>query len=218
MKASEIDKGLLVKDPSSPDDDERSYYIPPSQIPVYKEHERVGDDYERSSHDRVWDWWLSLVTADPVAKQEIKIIIPQIYRYRDPATGKEWLFYNKEMYGYDWKGNRKDWSDLEGVVDMPLWKYDREPETNKIKPGTTEEFDHYKEYTIPFSKTKIEEISKYFKTPLSCIIMEPNRRKHSCSLSEFKDMSYDELIDLKNGYTEFMMSRLRGHLKEGGVK
>ena len=33
MKASELDKGLKVFEPSSPDDEERSYYIPPQRVP-----------------------------------------------------------------------------------------------------------------------------------------------------------------------------------------
>jgi hypothetical protein len=219
IKASEIDKGLLVKDPLEPDDEERSYYIPPSQIPVYKAYEKVGQVYERSTHDRVWDWWLGLVTADPVAKQEIQIRIPQLYRTKDPASGKEWLFYNKEMYGYDWKGNRKDWSTLEGVIDgMPEFHYEIDPTTYKVIPGTTQVLEITRKYTIPFTKDAIEKITPFFRNPFSCIIIDQHGRKYSCSLSEFKDMAYDELINLKNGYTEFMLNRQRGQLKEGGVK
>jgi hypothetical protein len=81
MKASELDKGLRIKDPSSTnDDDERVYYIPPYQVPVVKEFERVSQFYERSISDRVWDNFVSLVTSDPVASQEIQIRIPQIYQ------------------------------------------------------------------------------------------------------------------------------------------
>ena len=117
MKAFEIDKGLKVKDPSAPDDDEdQSYYIPPSQIPAVKAFEEVGLQYERTVHDRVWNWFVNLVTAEPVKDQEIKMVIPQLYRTKDP-DGKEWLFYNCELSGRDWKGNRKDFSYLEGVIE-----------------------------------------------------------------------------------------------------
>ena len=50
------------------------------------------------------------MTADPVSQQEIRKEIPQLYRTKDPATGKEWLFYNVNLSGNDWKGNRKDFS------------------------------------------------------------------------------------------------------------
>jgi hypothetical protein len=212
LKAFEIDKGLLVKDPSAePDDEDRSYHIPPSQIEVYKAYQKVGQTYERSNHDRVWDWWLTLVTADPVAKQDIQVKIPQLYRAKEP-TGKEWLYYNLEMSGKDWKGNRKDWATLEGVTEgMPEFSYERDASTNKVIPGTTQVLEVKREYTIPFSKAKVEELSKYFRQPLSLILVGQDGRRYSCSLQEFRDMNYDELVNLKTGYTEFMNSRrIRG--------
>ena len=68
MKAFELDKGLSVAiDPS--DNESSHYYIHPQKIPVVKAYEKVGHVYERTVHDRVWDQWLSLVTADPVKDQ-----------------------------------------------------------------------------------------------------------------------------------------------------
>jgi hypothetical protein len=64
------------------------YYIHPQKIPVVKAYEKVGHAYERTIHDRVWDIWLSLVTADPVKEQEVKKVVPQVYRTKDPADGK----------------------------------------------------------------------------------------------------------------------------------
>jgi hypothetical protein len=197
----------------------KTYWIPPSQISVYKAYQKVGQVYERTVHDRVWDWWLTLVTADPVANQDIKITIPQVYRIKEPGTGKEWLFYNKEMRGRDWKGNPKDWFTLEGVTDgMPEWEYEIDPSTQKVISGTTQVLEVTKEYTIPFTKANVESISKYFKIPLSCIIIDQNGRKHSCTLEEFRDTPYDELVNLKTGLAEFMLSRRKNQLKEGGVK
>ena len=165
------------------------------------------------------EWFISLVTADPVKNQEISIVVPQLYRIKDPVTRKEWLYYNKEILGNDWQGNRKDWSTLEGVIEgMPVFHYQREPSTNKVISGTTQVLETKREYTIPFTKAKVEELSKHFRIPLSCIILAPDGRKHSCSLQEFRDSNHDELIDLKTGFSEYMLSRRRGQLKEGGVK
>jgi hypothetical protein len=38
-------------------------------------------------------------------------------------------------------------------------------------------------------------------------------RKYSCSLTEFRDLGYEELINLKVGYTEFMRNRAQPQLK-----
>ena len=60
MKASELDANLF----------------PPKE--VVKAYENVGQEYERTCHDRAWqEWFYPLVTAEPVAKQEIKKLVPQ---------------------------------------------------------------------------------------------------------------------------------------------
>ena len=206
MKASELDKGMKVLDPSNPDEEDRSYYIPPRQIPVYKAYAQVGKVYERTIHDRAWDIWLSFVTANPVLlEQEIKEVIPQLYRVKD--GGKEWLFYNRNMYGEDYKDNKHDFPEMEGFVEIPIFHYERDPISQKVISETTQVQEIVKKYTIPFTKSKVEELSKYFAHPLSCIVVSQNGTKFSCSLSEFRDMPYDELVNLKNGFTEFMRSR-----------
>lgn len=200
MKASELDKGLKVPNPSAPDDENSYYYIPPQRIPVYKAYEKVGQSLDRSISDRTWYWWINLVTADPVKDQEIKKVIPQLYRTKDHADGKEWLFYNVELSGRDWKGNRKDWTTLEGVIErMPDFHYEIDPSTHAVISGTTQVIEVNRKYTIPFTKAAVEKILPYFKNPLSCITIAEDGRKYSCTLDEFKSMPYKELIELKTG-------------------
>jgi hypothetical protein len=67
MKAADLDKGLRIAvDPS--DNESSYYYIHPQKIPVVKAFETVGQSYERTINDRVWDQWLSLVTAKPLKR------------------------------------------------------------------------------------------------------------------------------------------------------
>jgi len=199
---------MKVVDPTSSSEDERVYYIPPQQISVVKAYDKVSQQYERSVHDRVWDWWINIVTADPVRNQEIKMVIPQVYRTKDPATGNEFLFYNVDMSGNDWKGNRKDYNYVEGLVDgMPEFSYEVEPSTNAIIPGTTQVLEVKREYTIPFTKEEVDKISKHFRNPLSCIVIAGDGRKYSVTLEQFKSMSYSELIDMATGYADFMKNR-----------
>jgi hypothetical protein len=208
MKASELDKGLKVVNPSSDGEESSYYYIPPQQIPVVKAYEKVGQVYERTVHDRVWDWWITLVTAGPVSDQLIKMVIPQIYRTKEPATGNEFLFYNVDMSGNDWKNNRKDYNYVDGVVEgIPVFNYEIEPSTNAIVPGTTQVLEVKKEYTIPFTKAAVEKISPYFRNPLSCIVIAADGRRYSVSLEQFKNMSYNELVDMATGYSDFMRQR-----------
>jgi hypothetical protein len=201
LKASELDPNLF----------------PPQE--VVKAFEKVGHEYERTCHDRAYqEWFYPLMTAEPVAKQDIKKSISQLYRIKD-SDGKEWLFYNVDLSGNDWKGNRKDFSYLEGVIEgMPIFNYEVEPSTNKVVPGTTQVLEVIKKYTIPFKKEKVEELSKHFRNPVGCVIVARDGRKYSVSLEQFKSMAYSELIDMVTGFADFMANRRnRGQLKEGGV-
>jgi hypothetical protein len=207
MKASELDKGLKIAADTS-EEPSNYYYIHPQQIPIYEEYSKVGQTYERSIHDRTWDWWVVLVTSDPVKDQEIRKVIPQIYRTKD-YDGKEWLFYNVDLYGNDWKGNRKDFSYIEGMVDrFPLFNYEVDPSTNAVIAGTTQVLEVTKRYSIPYSKAHIDSIAKYFKNPLSAIVVAPDNRRYSVNnLEHFKNMNYNELIEMATGFGEFMKNR-----------
>jgi hypothetical protein len=82
----------------------------------------------------------------------VKKIIPQLYRTKDP-DGKEWLFYNVDMSARDWKGNRKDFSYVEGLIEgLPVFNYEIDPSTQKVISGTTQVLEVRREYSIPFSK------------------------------------------------------------------
>ena len=99
---------------------------------------------------------------------------------------------------------------MEGVTEgMPVFNHEVEPSTNKIISGTTQVLEIKREYTIPFTKAKVEEISNYFKNPLSCIVVAPDGRKYSVSLEQFKNLGYNELVDMCTGWAEFGR-RLRG--------
>jgi hypothetical protein len=192
MKASELDANLF----------------PPQE--VVKVYEKVGQEYERTCHDRAYqEWWYPLVTAEPVKDQQIKKLISQLYRIKDP-DGKEWLFYNVDLSGNDWKGNRKDFSYLEGITDgMPVFNYERDPSTDKVLPGTTQVLEVTKKYTIPFKNEKVDELSKYFRNPIACVVVAGDGRRYSVSLEQFKSLSYQELIDIVTGYADYMKDYMK---------
>lgn len=115
------------------------------------------------------------------------------------------MFHNVSLHGNDWKENRKDFAYVEGrISNYPERDKEIEPSTGEIIPGTTHVFEVHTVYTIPFSKAKVDEISQYFRNPLSCIVIDTTGRKYSCGLDEFKDMFYNELVSLKTGYAEYM--------------
>ena len=108
---------------------------------------------------------------------------------------------------------------MEGLIEgMPTFEKEIDPSTNDVIAGTTQVMEMTKVYTIPFTKEKIDEISKYFADTTFFCIVDITCRKYSCSRKEFSDVSYDELIDKKTGLTDYMRSKRPDQLKVGGVR
>jgi hypothetical protein len=193
MKAYELDKYLKLPNPE-----------------VVAEYQRVGQVYDPTVHDSVWAWFLSLMTAEPVKHQEIERKITTMYRLKTD-DGKEWLVYHESLYGHDWKGNRKDFfnSGVGKIQGWPIWEYERDPSTNKVVEGTTQVQALEDKYTIPFSKDTVEKLLKYTTNKTQYSIDAGNRR-YSCTLEEFKDLPYKQLVDEKTGMFEYFKNRQKG--------
>ena len=92
-----------------------------------------------------------------------------------PFSCRFWLadaniMFNVELYGRGWKGKRHDYSWLEGMIFILEWYCDIAPSSHKRVVGTTRLLAMNRRYTIPFKSEKIDELKKYFRTLLSCIV------------------------------------------------
>lgn len=170
----------------------------------------VGQKYENTGHDRGYKEWFPLVTANPkLREQQITQKISQLYRFKD-WQGKEWFFYDITLRGHDWKGNRKEFYYIEGRIEqMPEFEKEIDPQTEEVIPNTTQVLDMKTIYTIPFSKQKVNELSEYFTEKVSFIIIDRGTggKRYSCTLKEFTDLAYDELISQKTGFSEYVKMR-----------
>ena len=91
---------------------------------------------------------------------------------------------------------------------MPQFHNKINPQTEEIDSNATTVHSLKTVYTIPFSKQKVDEISKYFSDSVQFIIKERGSgRKYACNQQEFRDLPYDELISIKNGYSEYIRNR-----------
>ena len=125
------------------------------------------------------------------------------------------LFPHVLLSGHDWKGNRKEFPYVEGVIEgMPVFEKEIDPSTNDVIAGTTQVMEMIKVYTIPFSKEKFNEISKYFADGTFFCVVDRNGKRYSCNAKEFRDISYDELIDQKTGLTDYFKNRQRQNNQE----
>jgi hypothetical protein len=193
----------------------KAYELDPDMFPqreVVKAYQDVGHEYERTTTDRVYQTFYSLVTADPVRHQQIEKKIQGCYRSKDNKG--EWLYYHVLLLGRDWKLNKKDFNYVEGLIEgMPTWHKEIEPSTGKVISGTTQIEEVNKIHTIPWTKVKFDEISRYFTDTVFFVVVDRSGRKYSCNAQEFKNLGYDELVDLKTGRTEYLKERQR----QGGV-
>ena len=78
------------------------------------------------------------------------------------------------------------------MVEIPIFHYEIDPFTQQVISQTTQVQEVIKHYTIPFTKAKVEEISKYFRNPVSCVVVAPDGRRYSVSLEQFKSLSEND--------------------------
>jgi hypothetical protein len=74
---------------------------------------------------------------------------------------------------------------------------------------------------MSYRHTYNNELSKYFRAdpPVECVVEDrAGGRKYSCSLEEFRDMSYEDLVALKTAYLRTDYYRNKQQLAAGGVK
>jgi len=193
MKACELDERML----------------PPRR--VLEDYAKAGQIYEETVHDRAWKHFYALVNGnDKTKSQELDQKISSLYRIRDSKG--EWLTYGLTLIGKNWKGNRCDFFHSEGLIEnLPVWNWEIDPVTDKIMPNSTQVFELKKAYTIPFTKTKINELAPYFTDNCQFVVKAKDGRRYSCSQREFCELGYQELIDLKTGFTEYMNSKQQSH-------
>jgi hypothetical protein len=195
---------------------------------VIEEYKRIQYDpedkeywgYEPTVHDRVWTtFFYPLATGNKkLEEQEIEYRVDQMTRHK--TKDGEWLTYYVSLVGNDWEGNKIDYSYIEGKIEnIPIFHRRVDPQTDQIIPGTTQIQDLHDIFTIPFSKQKVEELTEYFSDTISFYIEERRSgRLYICSIQEFRNTDYDELIDIKSGFAEYRKSRQQQQKGGGGVK
>jgi hypothetical protein len=138
----------------------------------------------------------------PVTKE-----VNQIYRLRN--KGKEWLMYNATFRGTDWKRNALDWNYLMCRYQIPIFRYELDPNTNEVIPEKTQIQGLDTVYDIPYSKETAQELISMSPTGTpSLIIIDPaGNKKYSCNQREFVNDDFDKIIDVKSGFAQYIEDR-----------
>jgi hypothetical protein len=188
--------------------------LPNKQIlEAYRAVGREADVLEdRTGYERNWNEFCVRTTANKRLKEQlIDQKISNLMRVRD-AKG-EYLVYDVGMRGYDYQGNVVDFSYHEGRLSrgnrqgLPVFKRIINPETDEVVSDATQIDERKPVYTVPFSKEKVNELSEFLTEQHQFTLQMPDGRRETCSQKEFTDMSYDELVDWKQGLTEYARHR-----------
>lgn len=198
--------------------------LPRSEIiKSYKDAKQPFEfDSDASTHDRAYRWFYSMINGNVrIAEQGIKQEISSVYRIKEGK--KEYLFYGVNLFGVNHVGDPVDFYHIEGQVpNVPVFG-------KKINPDTLEiEFSpiihsHKTLFTIQFSKSKVEEISKYFTDSVQFAIEGLGTggvKTLSCNYEEFTKLDWDELVRVKTAYmsTDYHRNKKLIEASQGGVR
>lgn len=105
---------------------------------VVQAYADVGQEYERTPHDRAYqDWFYPMVTPNEKLKeQEIEDKIDQMVRTRDSKG--EWFTYHVSLTGHNYKEHIVDFSYVEGcILGWPIFHKEYDPQTDEVIPNST---------------------------------------------------------------------------------
>lgn len=174
--------------PSKPFDLDANHPLCPNPN-VIQEHEKVKFPYEESIQDRVYNKWYAVSKGRPVEQE-----VSQIYRVSKAGRG-EYLLWNLNLKGQDWKGNQTDFTILAGKYERPIFRLEKNPETQET--STTQVTSHQTIYTTPYSKQKLDELVEMSVEPVSTIVIAASGKRFGVnSLDDFKNGSIEDLIQV----------------------
>lgn len=178
------------ENPRPKDLDEKEPWNPISpRKEVLKAYADANYGYEKTVHDRAADEFYNLVSpqADKMTTE-----LSQVFRIKIPNEG-EFMFYNAMLRGEDWKGNEHDFAMLEGRYAMPIFRFERDPQTRKV---TTSQINDQKNvYDIRWSKEQFDLLMQSAIDNVSLIIYGTAGRRVSVhSVEDYRDGDYDDVV------------------------
>jgi hypothetical protein len=178
----------------------------------YKKHEYEYDDPIEA---RVfYKHFKPLAIAQQKDRQRpITVEVQSISRLR--YKGNEYLTYQVLYRSEDWRHNPISFTpSSQGVYKVPRFRVDIDPNTNEVRPGTAQIESHQTFYDIPFTPEKAKELLDMFSEemepgPANLTVVDSGLggRRFSCNVDEFVNMDYNEPVNLKTGFTEYMKDR-----------
>jgi hypothetical protein len=190
--------------------------VPYGRNAILARYEKYGRERDPPCHERVWNsWFKPLATAQQKDKpRPVTIEIKQIIRLKH--KGKEYLKYGATLRCTDYRRNAIDFYETFGHYELPRFTVQTDPNTEEIIEGSAQVDGHETIYDIPFTKEKVKELLSMSPEDgkIQLTIVDQTGKRCSCNQNEFLNDSYDELIDRKTGYFEYLRDRDRKKLPQ----
>ena len=156
---------------------------------IIEAYQAVNFPYEKTGQDRVADRWYALVKGRP---EKITQEIAGFYRQRIPNEG-EYLFYNVLLRGEDWKGNEHDLPLIRGRYQIPIFRREKNPETDKVT--APEIHDQKTCYDIKWSQELFDKLLESAIDPVSLTVYGPGAKRLSVlSAEDYREGNIEDLI------------------------
>jgi len=177
----------------------------PKVAELFKENEFR---YDKKISDINYEKWYAEVN-----KSKITILIYQIFRTRRLSEGisKDYIFYDAMLYGTDRKGNKSPLDVRLGVYQSPTFRKQIDDRTDKILSHEIQNWDVVYEYE--YSPELFDELLvKSSEDDLKLNIVTPGRIYSITDIQDFRDATYQELIEI--GKTGKALSTIRKREQE----
>jgi hypothetical protein len=193
-----------------------SLEFPYGRTKILAEYKKYDYEYDDPIEARVFYKHfkpLAIAQQKDGRQRPITMEVQSISRLRH--KGNEYLTYQVLYKSEDWRHNPISFSpSSQGVYKIPRFRVEMDPNTNEVKPGSAQIDTLQTFYDIPFSKEKAKELLDIFSDgmepgPQNLMIVDSSSRRFSCSVDEFVNADFDDLVNLKTGFNEWMTERER---------
>ena len=187
---------------------------------IEAEYKKFEYEYDPPIEARVWSKHFKPLASGQQKngrRRPITMEVHSVSRLRN--KGREWITFQVCYRSEDWRYNPISFSpSSQGVYKMPRFRTEIDVNTNEPKPGTAQIDTHHTFYDIPFSKNKILELLGMFSEdmepgPSNLTVVDSGGRRHSCNREEFVNEGFDDLVNLKTGFADYMADREKSRQK-----
>jgi hypothetical protein len=185
--------------------------VPYGRNAILARYEKYGREREETVHEMVFNrHFKPLAIAQQKSKpRPVTMEVKQITRVKH--KGKGFLKYGATLKSSDYRTNAIDFYETFGHYELPKFAVQTDPNTEEIIEGSAQVNGWESVYDIPFTKEKAKELLAMAPEngSIGLAIVDSNGKRYSCSQNEFLNDSYDELIDRKTGFSDYLRDKDR---------